>query len=175
MGTGPTWSVFGENSFYQDTWGTRLGDRHVSKCSSDRPKQQYATGEPGKIYGWDGVGIVEASCEYRARGVSIRGKFVLSRNLRYEEERHVSERSSDRPAAVRQEKFSAVRVGIVEGSCGYRDRGGGSLFGENSIYRETFGTKRGSRNMATRNFDPTSSGTPRESRANFRGETVFGL
>ena len=54
-----------------------------------------ATGEPGKIHGQDGVGIAEASCGYRARGVSIRGKFVLSRNLKYEEDRHVSKRSSD--------------------------------------------------------------------------------
>ena len=31
----------------------------------------------------DHVGIVEGSCGYRARGVSIRGKFVLSRNPGY--------------------------------------------------------------------------------------------
>ena len=29
------------------------------------------------------MGIVEGSCEYRALGVSIRGKFVLSRNPEY--------------------------------------------------------------------------------------------
>ena len=29
------------------------------------------------------MGIVEGSCGYRARGVSIRGKFDLSRNLGY--------------------------------------------------------------------------------------------
>ena len=31
MGTGPVGLVFGENSFYQQTWGTRLGGRHVAK------------------------------------------------------------------------------------------------------------------------------------------------
>ena len=31
----------------------------------------------------DIVGIVEGSCGYRARGFSIRGKFVLSRNPGY--------------------------------------------------------------------------------------------
>ena len=33
--------------------------------------------------GRDRVEIVEGSCGYRARGVSIRGKFVLSRNMEY--------------------------------------------------------------------------------------------
>ena len=40
-------------------------------------------GDPGKLQGRDRVGIVEASSGYRAHGVSIRGKFVLSRNLGY--------------------------------------------------------------------------------------------
>ena len=99
----------------------------MPKRSSDRHQQGYATGEPGKIHGPDGVGIVEASCGYRARGVSIRGKFVLSSNLRYEEDRHVSKRSSDlqqqyvtgEPGKVQGQD----RVGIVEGSCWYRARG----------------------------------------------------
>ena len=46
-------------------------------------EQRYATGEPGKLQSRDRVGIVEESCGYRARGVSIRGKFVLSRNMEY--------------------------------------------------------------------------------------------
>ena len=45
------------------------------------PQQRYATREPGKVQGWDRVGIVEGSCGYQVRGVSIRGKFVLARNL----------------------------------------------------------------------------------------------
>ena len=34
-GTGHAGSVFGENSFYRETWGTRHGGRHVAKRSSD--------------------------------------------------------------------------------------------------------------------------------------------
>ena len=43
------------------------------------------------------MGIVEGSCGYRARGVSIRRKFVLSRNTGYKSRwgRHVAKRSSD--------------------------------------------------------------------------------
>ena len=40
-------------------------------------------GEPGKLQGRDRKGTVEGSCWYRAHGVSIRVKFVLSRNLVY--------------------------------------------------------------------------------------------
>ena len=47
------------------------------------PQQRYIPGEPGNVQGRDRVGIVEGSCGYRARGVSIRGKFVLSRNSGY--------------------------------------------------------------------------------------------
>ena len=47
------------------------------------PQQRSAKGEPGKVQGRDRVGIVEGSCGYWARGFSIRGKFVLSRNLGY--------------------------------------------------------------------------------------------
>ena len=40
MGTWPAESVFGENSFYRETRGTRRGDRHVAKRSSD-PRVAY--------------------------------------------------------------------------------------------------------------------------------------
>ena len=117
-------SVFGENSSYRETRGTRLEGRHVAKRSSDPrvayteakvpvvgivasfvPRESvlrensfyrapggkwaqetcagYATREPGKVQGQDRVGIVESSCGYRAPWVSIRGKFVLSRNPGY--------------------------------------------------------------------------------------------
>ena len=146
-GTGPNGIVEGycgyrargvsiqEKSFYRESWGTRRGDRHVAKRSSDPrvaypefkvqvrdtvrvvgivasfatrvvgtrgkcfcrvpgskwareicagcPQQRYTTGESGKVQGRDRKGIVEESCGYRARGVSIQGKFVLSRNLGY--------------------------------------------------------------------------------------------
>ena len=47
------------------------------------PQQQHATEESGKVQGQDRVEIVEGSCVYQAPGVSIRGKYVLSRNLEY--------------------------------------------------------------------------------------------
>ena len=120
MGTGPAGSVFGDNTFYRETLGTRRGGRHVAKRniklqardlvrvgvllpplphgvsvsgensfyraqringhSAGCPKLRYATGKPGKVQERDRVVIVEGSCGYRARGISIRGKFVLSRN-----------------------------------------------------------------------------------------------
>ena len=40
-------------------------------------------GGASKVQGRDSVGIVDGSCGYRARCVSIRGKFVLSRNPGY--------------------------------------------------------------------------------------------
>ena len=46
-------------------------------------EQRYATREPGKLQSRDRVRFVEWSCGYRARGVIIRGKFVLSRNMEY--------------------------------------------------------------------------------------------
>ena len=125
MGTGPAGSVFGENSFYRETRGTRLGGRHAAKRSSDPrvaypevkiqvldlvrvvcivvpfasrgsvfgdnsfyrapgdkwaqktcvgcPQQRHATEESGKIQGRYRVGIVEGSCVYLTREISIRG------------------------------------------------------------------------------------------------------
>ena len=70
-------SVFGENPFYRAPAG-----RWAQETCAGGPKQRYITGEPGKVQRRDRVGIVEGSCEYRARGVSIRGKFVLSKNPR---------------------------------------------------------------------------------------------
>ena len=69
----PRVSVFGENSFYRAP-----GDKLAGYS-----QQQYATGEPGKVQGRDRVGIVKRSCWYRARVVSVQGKFVLSRNSGY--------------------------------------------------------------------------------------------
>ena len=68
------------------------------------------------------MGIVEGSCTYRARGVSIRGKFVLSRNPGYKTRggggRNVAKRSSD-PRVAYPEVSVQVRdlvrvVGIVD-------------------------------------------------------------
>ena len=79
------------------------------------PQQRYTTGEPGKVQGWDHVGIGEGSFGYRARGVSVRGKFVT-----YPE--------------VKVQVRDLVRVvGIVVPFAPW-----GSVFGEK--YRETRGT-----------------------------------
>ena len=83
------------------------------------PQQRYTTGEPGKIHGRKRVGIVEESSGYQARGVSIRGKFVLSRNPRYKTGggRQMAKHSSDPRVAYPEVKVQArdpVRVvGIV--------------------------------------------------------------
>ena len=57
-----------------------MGTEDCAGC----PQQWYTKGEPSKFQGQDRVGIVEGSFGYRALGVSIRGKSVLSRNLGYE-------------------------------------------------------------------------------------------
>ena len=69
-----------ENSFYRTTRGR--GEWAQETCAGF-PQQRYATGEPGKLHNRDHGVIVVGSCGYRARGVSIRGKFVLSRNVGY--------------------------------------------------------------------------------------------
>ena len=63
-------AIFGENSFY-----LAPGSEWALKTCVGCPKQRYAKGEPGKVQGRDHVGFVEGSCGYRAREVSIRGKF----------------------------------------------------------------------------------------------------
>ena len=72
------------------------GTGDLCRVCAGCPQQRYIPGEPGNIQGRNHVGIVEWSCGYRARGVSIRGKFVLSRNPGYKTRgRHVAKRSSD--------------------------------------------------------------------------------
>ena len=76
---GPWGQYWGKNRFIEKsgvqakrivTWLNHAGP---VPGSSDRPQQRYATGEPGKFHVRDDVGIIEGSCGYRARGVSIRG------------------------------------------------------------------------------------------------------
>ena len=74
----PRGSVFRGSSSYR-TPGGIFSQESCAGC----PKQRYATGEPGKVQGQDRVGIVERSRVYLARGVSVRGKFVLTRNPGY--------------------------------------------------------------------------------------------
>ena len=74
----PLGSVLGGNSFHRAPGGKWAQETCVG-C----PQQRHATEEPGKIQGPGRVGIVEGSCVYLICGVSIRGKFVLSRNPEY--------------------------------------------------------------------------------------------
>ena len=65
MGIGPAGSVFEDNSFYRETWGTRREVRHVSK--------RYV-----KLQVRDLVRVVGIVAPFATRGVAILGKFVLS-------------------------------------------------------------------------------------------------
>ena len=103
-----------ENLFYRAP-GAKWAQETCAGC----PQERYATGEPGKVQGWDPVGIIEWSYGNRARGVSIRGKFVLFTKLGYRTRgcHHVAKRSSDSRVAypeVNVQVRDLVRVvGIV--------------------------------------------------------------
>ena len=72
--TGPAGSVFGENSFYRETWGTSQGGRHVAKRSFD-PRVAYPE---VKVQVRDLVRIVGIVAPFVPSGVGTQGKFVLS-------------------------------------------------------------------------------------------------
>ena len=81
-------SVPGEKSFYRAP-----GAKWAQEISARYPQQRCAQGEPDNDQGRYRVGIVEGSS-----GVSIRGKFVLSKiwdTRRGGGDRHVTKRSSD--------------------------------------------------------------------------------
>ena len=131
MGTKAAGSVFGENSFYRETLGTRRWGRHVAKCSSD-PRQAYPEvklqGREAypevKLQGRDQVRVVGIVAPFAPLGVGTLGKFVLPSpgggmgtcnlcrvplaEVRHERARQLQGRD---------------RVGIVEGSIGYQARG----------------------------------------------------
>ena len=93
--------MFGENSFYRAP-----GCKWAQETHAGCPQRRYATGEASKVQGRDHVEIVEGSCGYRDHGVSVRGKFVLSRNPGYKiKGRHVAKRSSDPLVATPKSKF----------------------------------------------------------------------
>ena len=107
-----------------------------------------------------GGDIVEGSCGYRARRISIRGTFVLSRNPGYKTRggHHVVKRSSD-PWVTHPEVKVQVRdlvrvVGIVA-----HLPHGGSVFGESSLYRAPAGRSAQDRHRRPVPGAP-SSGTP---------------
>ena len=114
--------------------------------------------------------IIEGSCGYWARGVSIRGTFVLSRNMGYKMGRgghHVAKRSSDpRLAEVKVQGRDLVRiVGFITRfallEAGTRGKFVLSSFRGNGPRKRVQGAP--------------SRGTLRESQANFRVGTVWGL
>ena len=72
------WGLFGEISFYRAPGG-KLAQETCVGC----PQGRHTTEKQGKVQERDRMGIVEGSCGYLARGVSIREKFVLSRNPGY--------------------------------------------------------------------------------------------
>ena len=76
MGTGPAGSIFGDNSFYRETRGTRRRGRHVAKSSSD-PRIAYPE---VNVQVRDLVRVVGIVAPFAPRAFSIRGKFVLSRS-----------------------------------------------------------------------------------------------
>ena len=67
MGTGHGGSVFGENSFYRETRGTRRGGRHVVKRSSD-PRVAHPEVE---VQVRDLVRVVGIVAPFAPRGFSI--------------------------------------------------------------------------------------------------------
>ena len=64
----PTWAQYSGKIHFIEPQGGKWAQEACAGC----PKQRYATGEAGKGQGRDRVGIVQGSCGYRARGLSIR-------------------------------------------------------------------------------------------------------
>ena len=114
------------------------------------------------------MAIIEVSCGYWARGVSIRGTFVLSRNIGYKMGgRHVAKRSSDpRLAEVKLQGRDLVRI------VGFITRF--ALLEAGTRGKLVLSSSRGN-GPRKRVQGAPSRGTPRESQANFRVGTVWGL
>ena len=128
------------------------------------PKQRYIPGKQGKLQGRDRVGIVEGSCGYRARGISIRGKFVLSRNVGYKT-RGVAMLLNVvvTPAGLPSSQTSGMGPSASCGYCCPLCPTGGRYPGKFRFIEPQEGNGH------------KSSDTPRESQANFRAGTVLGL
>ena len=75
MATGSAGSVFGENSFYRETWGTRLGGRQVAERKSDPPDSLPEL----KVQVLDLVRVVGIIAPFCPTRHGYPGKFVLSR------------------------------------------------------------------------------------------------
>ena len=147
MGTGPVGSVFGENSFYRETWGTRRGrgGRYVAKSSSD-PRRVYPD---VKLQGRDLVRVVGIVVHFAPLGFGIHGKFVLSSPSGKMGLGDVCR------VPLATERHGKARQTLESGPCGDCRRVLWVLvFGENSFYREKLGTIRGGRHVAERSSDP---------------------
>ena len=100
--------------FIEPQGGNGSRRRAPGASTSGTPRDSQQTSES------DRVGIVEGSFGNRARGVSIRGKFVLSRNMGYKTRgcRHVAKYTSDPREAYPKVKLQGRDlvqvVGIVE-------------------------------------------------------------
>ena len=71
--TGPVGSVFGEHSFYRETWGSRRGGRHVANRSSDPPRSLPEV----KVQVRDLVRVVGIVAPFATWVVDTRGKLFL--------------------------------------------------------------------------------------------------
>ena len=125
--------------------------------SSDTPRERQAN--------------FRGSCGYRARGISIRGKFVLSRNLGYKTRgwgRYVAKSSSDPRRVYPDVKLQGRDLVRVVGIVVHFAPLGFGTHGKFIKPQWENGPRR-------RVPGAPSSGTPRESQANFRVGTVWGL
>ena len=141
-----------------------------NEACAGRPLQRNATGEPGKVQGRDHVGNVEKSCGYRARGVSIRGKSVLSRNLGYDGGRHVLNVVLKHPRVA----YLCQSLGTgPNAKCGYFC----SLCPTGGRYpgKIRFIEPQGVNGHRRPVPGAPSSGVTRESQAKFRNGTMWGL
>ena len=128
---------------------TTTGDRQVAKRSSD-PRVAYPE---VKVQVRDLVRFVGIVAPFTPLGVGIRGKFVLSSPRgKWEQETCAGCPQQGYATGEPGKVQGPDRLGVVEGSCRYRARG--STFGEKSFYRETWGTRRGDRQVAKRSSDP---------------------
>ena len=161
-------SVLREKSFYRV-----LGGKWTRKTGVGQPPAAERHGRARKSSGTDRVGIVEGSSGYRAcgfkvqvpglvrvmgivalRGVSTRGKF---------EPQGVNGVRRPVPGAASsgapRESLANFRDGTMWGLKTVTVDTGpvGSVFGEHSFYRETWGSSRGDRHVANRSSDPPGS------------------
>ena len=160
---GPRGQYLGKFRFIEKYGVQDEGGRHVAKYSSD-PRQAYPE---VKLQGRDLVRVVGIVAPFAPMGAGTRGKFVLS-----------SPKGEMGPEDVRRVPLAAVRRSQTSGtgpsaSCGYccpLCPDGGRYPG-----KICFIEPQGGKWSRRRAPGASSSGTPRESQANFRVGTGWGL